>query len=47
MVKFYLNMLRKKLPQDRQEYLNTTVMEMFRDEVKTQWNALHPDEKLK
>ena len=46
MVKFYLNRLSKKLPEERQDYLDTVVSAKYHDEVLNQWNEEHPDETL-
>lgn len=47
MVKFYLNRIAGKLPEERQAYLNETVPAKFRDQVKEAWNQAHPEEELK
>ena len=41
MVKFYLNRLSKKLPEERQDYLDTTVPAKFHDDVLNQWNDVY------
>ena len=47
MIKFYINRLQKKsTTEERQSYLDTTVPERFRDDVRTQWNEENPDEVL-
>ena len=46
MVKFYLTQLKFKDPSERQTYLDETVKEKFRDEVRQAWNDAHPDETL-
>lgn len=46
MVKFYLNRLSKKLPEERQDYLDTVVPAKFHDDVLNQWNEANPDETL-
>lgn len=46
MVKFYLTRLEGKQPDERQAYLNDTVPERFREQVKQAWNEAHPGEAL-
>ena len=46
MIKFYLVRLEKKLPEERQDYLDTTVVAVYRDDVRTAWNEAHPEEEL-
>ena len=47
MISFYLLRLKNKAPEERQDYLDNTVAERYREQVKEQWNEQHPDETLK
>lgn len=46
MKNFYLTRLGVKSPEERQTYLDETVPNRFRDEVRSAWNEAHPDETL-
>lgn len=46
MKSFYLIRLRARRPEERQAYLDGTVVERYRDEVRTAWNAENPEETL-
>lgn len=46
MKNFYLTRLEKKDASERQTYLDETVVERYREEVKAAWNEAHPDEAL-
>lgn len=46
MKNFYLTRLKGKDPSERQAYLDETVVEKYREEVKAAWNAEHPEETL-
>ena len=47
MKNFYLTRLEKKPAQERQSYLDETVVVKYRDEVRREWNLSHPSETLK
>lgn len=46
MKSFYLTRLEKKPADERQDYLDNTVVAKYRDEVREAWNAAHPSETL-
>ena len=43
MIKFYLLRLEYQEADNRQNYLDTVVVERFRDDVRTQWNSTHDE----
>ena len=46
MINYYLKRLATRPTEERQTYLDETVVEKFREQVKEQWNQEHPEETL-